>query len=62
MKVKYTTIMKVEVEHTVDTLKEIKADREFANDLAHMICDEATTAGGVATYKIYESTVNVSLN
>ena len=61
MKAKYKAIICVEVTHEVDKLKDIKSDREFATDLCNMICDEATNAGGVATYKIYDSEVNVTL-
>lgn len=63
MKAKYTAIIKVEVTHdNLEHLKDIKSDREFATDLCNMICDEAVNAGAVATYKIYDSEVNVTLH
>ena len=59
MKVKYDVTLKVSVIHDIDTLENLKDNNEFANDLARMICDEATTAGGVASYEIIESALDV---
>lgn len=59
MKVKYEATIKVTVVHDIDTLENLKDNNEFATDLVTMICDEATTAGGVACYEILESSIDV---
>ena len=59
MKVKYEVALKVTVMHDIDTFENLKGNNEFANDLVAFICDEATTAGGVACCEIIESSVNV---
>ena len=61
MKVKYETTLKVTVIHDIDTIENLKDNNEFANDLAQMICDEATTAGSVACYEIIESKIDVNV-
>ena len=60
MKAVYDVIMKVKVSHEIDTIEDIKSDREFADDMAQMICDEAVTCNAVAEYEILKSEVNVS--
>ena len=55
MKIAYEATIKFQVVHEVDTLEDIKDNNEFANDLAHMVCDEASTCGAVASYEIIES-------
>lgn len=59
MKAKYEATLKVTVYHDIETLEGIKDNNEFALDLASMICDEATTAGAVASYQIIESSLDV---
>ena len=63
MKVKYETTLKVTVVHNIDGWEmggHLKDNNEFANDLAHMICDEASICGAVASYEIIESKIDVS--
>ena len=60
MKVKYETTIKVTVVHDIDTLENLKDNNEYATDIARLICDEATTAGGVACYEILESSIDVN--
>lgn len=55
MKVTYEATIKFQVVHDIDSLEDLKDNNEFANDLAHMVCDEATVAGSVASYEIIES-------
>ena len=60
MNAMYEVTLKVTVFHKIGKeLKDLKSDREFAEDMAHMICDEATNAGAVATYDILKSSVSV---
>ena len=59
MKAKYEVTLKVTVIHDIDTIENLKDNNEFANDLARMVCDEATTAGAVACYEIIESALDV---
>lgn len=59
MKVKYEVTVKFNVVHDIDTIEELKDNNEFANDLAHMVCDEASTCGAVATYEILNSSIDV---
>lgn len=60
MKVKYETTLKLTVVHDIDTLENLKDNNEYASDIARLICDEATTAGGVACYEILESSIDVN--
>lgn len=59
MKATYEVNLKVVVIHDVDTLENLKSNTEMANDIATMICDEATSCGAVAMYDIVSSSVNV---
>ena len=59
MKVKYDITLKVSVVHDIDTIENLKDNSEYAHDVAKLICDEATTAGGVACYEIIESALDV---
>ena len=59
MKVKYEMTLKVTVSHDIEGLKNLKDNREYAEDLAQMICDEATVTGGVAVVDVIESTIDV---
>ena len=59
MKARYEVTLKVSVIHDIDTLESLKDNNEFANDLARMICDEATMTGAVACYEILESSIDV---
>lgn len=51
--------LKVSVVHDIDTIENLKDNNEFANDLAHMICDEASQCGAIASYEIIESALDV---
>ena len=55
----YEATLKVQITHEIDNIENLKTDRQFAEDLAHMICDEASHAGGVACYEILESKIDV---
>ena len=55
MKVTYEATIKISVIHDIDTLTDLKDNHQFATDICHMICDEASQAGGVACYEIIES-------
>ena len=59
MKVKYDMTLKVSVVHDIDAIENLKDNNEFANDLAHMICDEASQCGAIASYEIIESALDV---
>ena len=59
MKVMYEVTAKFVVIHEIDNIENLKDNNEFANDLSHMVCDEASTCGAVATYEIIESKINV---
>ena len=59
MKAKYKCTISFEVYHDVDTLEDLKSDREMASDIACLIMDEVTTANGVGTFEIQESSINV---
>ena len=58
-KVKYKVLISFEVEHEYEGLDRIKSDREFSEDLAQMVCDEATTCGAVCSYDIKESCIEI---
>lgn len=57
--IKYTMILKIEVGHDFEGVENMKGDREYAEGVCRMIADEVATAGGVASYDVIESTVNV---
>lgn len=59
MKVMYEVTAKFVIVHEIDNIENLKDNNEFANDLAHMVCDEASTCGAVATYEIIESKIDV---
>lgn len=59
MIVSYEAIIKFRVTHDVNTLTDIKDNTQFAHDLAHMVCDEATQCDAVATYEIIKSSIDV---
>ncbi|MBQ8426185.1 MAG: hypothetical protein IJX16_00270 [Clostridia bacterium] len=60
MKANYDIVINIKLTHEIDTLENLKGDREMAEDIAHMICDEAVNANGVATYDILASCVTIS--
>lgn len=59
MKAVYETILKVTIVHDLNTLENVKNNAEFSQDMAEMICDEAAMAGGVATYEILDSHMDI---
>lgn len=62
MKAEYETTIKFKIIHEIDGLKNIaylKTDREFAEHIAQMVCDEAIVAGGIVNYEIIESKVDI---
>lgn len=59
MKANYEITLKLNIMHDIDKLTNLKDAHELANDIVHMICDEATMCNGVATYEILNSTLNV---
>ena len=56
---KYEMTLKVAVIHEVDEITEIKSDREFAESIATMICDEAVQVNAVAQCDIVSSSLDV---
>ena len=59
MKAEFEATIKVKAVYDIDTLKGIKSNTEFAEDMARLVCDEIATAGGVGSYLIMESELNV---
>lgn len=59
MKAVYECTLKVKIVHDVEDLKNIKDNKEFAEDLAQMICDEATVTNGVGVVEVVESSLDV---
>ena len=53
--VKYKMVIEFEIVHELDELTELKSDREYAEDVAKMVCDESTNVNAVVTYDILES-------
>lgn len=59
MRADYDISVNLKLVYEIDTLEELKTDRQLAEDICRMIADEATVAGGVASYDIIKSSVNV---
>ena len=62
MKAKYDILLHINVVHEVDGIGEethLKSDRELADSIGQMICDEATQCNGVASYDIINSKVDI---
>lgn len=59
MLVSYECTIKFRVTHELETMEDIKDNTQFAHDLAHMVCDEATQCDAVATYEIIKSSIDV---
>lgn len=60
MKAKYEITMKLTVIHDIEKVDEnLKSSDDLATDICHMICDEASMCGAVATYDIIESTIDI---
>ena len=59
MNAKYKCTISFEVYHDVDTLENLKSDREYACDIGVLVLDEVVKADGVATFDIKESSVDV---
>jgi hypothetical protein len=57
----YEMTLKVIVKQEIDKFPDenLKSDREYAENVCQMIADEAIVAGGVASYEIIESSINV---
>ena len=60
MIVDYEITICFKVTQETDTLNNLKSDREYAEDIAHFVCDEIATAGGVVSYSIQDSCVDVT--
>lgn len=62
MKAEFEITLKIKIIHTVDNLRDIyemKSATEMEQDLIGMICDEATTAGGIAVVESLGSKVDI---
>lgn len=59
MRADYDISVNLKLVYEIDTLEELKNDRQLAEDICRMIADEAIVAGGVASYDIIKSSVNV---
>ncbi len=59
MKVIYEIMLKVTAVHEIDTLNELKDNSEYGEDIARVVCDEIATAGGVGSYEIIGTTIDV---
>lgn len=57
MKVNYEIVLKVKIIHDFEGWDGLKDNTEMSEDIARLICDEVATAGGVATYEIWESRI-----
>lgn len=62
MVAKYEIEMTVTASYEIDDIDNLKTDKEYAEDLAYLICDEIATAGGVGTFEIKSSIMNVKNN
>lgn len=58
-KVKYRVKVEFEIIQDYNGAEGLKGSNEFAQDLVTFVCDEAVNAGAVATYQIFNSTVDV---
>ena len=59
MKAKYKCTIDFEIYYDVDTLEDLKSDREIACDIGVLVLDEVINADGVGTFDIKESSINV---
>lgn len=62
MKAEYDMILHIKVVHEIDGWElggQLKGDREMADSIGQMICDEASICNGVASYDIIDSKVSV---
>ena len=59
MKAKYKCTMEFELYYDVDTLEDLKSDREIACDIGVLILDEVVNADGVGTFNIVRSSMDV---
>lgn len=60
MKLVYEMTLSLRFVQEVEELKNIKSDREYAENVAQMICDEAVFTDTVVTYDVLNSALNVS--
>lgn len=58
MSIKYSVSLEIHAFYNNEDVGELKDSYEYAEDLAHLICDEVATAGGVAFYKINKTSIN----
>lgn len=58
----YEVLLKVNITHDIEGMDGLKDNKEMSEDIAKLICDEVTTAGGVATYEIIESKIDIKEN
>lgn len=52
-------ILEIEIRHNVDDIVNVKSDREMADSVGQMICDEVVLCDGVACFDILESSLSV---
>lgn len=56
----YETTIKIQVAHELDSLENLKSDREYAEGICQMIADESTSINGVAVCDIVKSSLSVT--
>lgn len=59
MKAEYEVVVKFKITHEINAIEGLKSNSEFAEDLCHMVADEATSIDAVAEYEVLESSVKV---
>lgn len=59
MNVKYKMILEIEINHVFDGVEGLKNDREMAESVCEMVADEVATAGGVCSYDIKRSIIEI---
>ena len=62
MKAEFEINLKIKIIHSVDNLVdilELKSPQEMEQDIIELLCDEATTAGGIAVVESLGSKVDI---
>lgn len=57
MRIKYTVLLEVQACYECEDVGKLKDNFEYGETLAHFICDEIATAGGVGSYDIKRSCI-----
>lgn len=59
MNVKYKMVIELEINHVYEGAENLKNDREMAESVCQLIADETATAGGVCSYDIKRSLIEI---